>query len=234
MNLKKLASVASIVLAFASSHASAENAGRWEQWLNSYYQHPQPEKVVQAAYGLDREGYFQQPGATATAIGFFSTVFAAHPEKVDGWFANFRNLPVSEQRIMASALWYSGNAKGEQKLVTLARSASPETRQEIEQLVAKPAMDVVSTPVQSDSSMNLQWGAFLASGEEQNVTNILAAIGRGQIGDSARVSLAFNASQHDRVMQICRAQLDKQPNEVRSVLRAVINDAETKKQQPTS
>jgi hypothetical protein len=81
--------------------------------------------------------------------------------------------------------------------------------------------------------MNLQWGAFLASGEERNVTNILAAIGRGQIGDSARVSLAFNAAQHDRVLQICRAQLDKQPNEVRSVLRAVINDAETKKQ-PTS
>jgi hypothetical protein len=233
MNLKKLATVASIVLAFAGSQASAETAGRWEQWLNTYYQHPQPEKVVQAAYGLNREGYFDQAGSVPTAIGFFSTVFAANPDKVDGWFANFRELPVSEQRVMASALWYSGNPKGEQKLVALARSAAPESRQEIEQLVSKPITEVASTPVLSDSSMNLQWGAFLASGEERNVTNILAAIGRGQIGDSARVSLAFNAAQHDRVLQICRAQLDKQPNEVRSVLRAVINDAETKKQ-PTS
>ena len=135
--------------------------------------------------------------------------------------------------MMASALWYSGNAKGEQKLLALARSAAPDSRHEIEQLVAKPITDVANNPVLSDSSMNLQWGAFLASGEERNVINILAAIGRGQIGDSARVSLAFNAAQHDRVLQICRAQLDKQPNEVRSILRAVINDTETKKQ-PTS
>src|ERR1700754_1565229 len=129
MNLKKLASVASLVLAVAGSQASADTSGRWEQWLNSYYQHPQPEKVLQAAYGLDREGYFEQSGSTATAIGFFSAVFAANPDKVDYWFANFRDLPVSEQRVMASALWYSGNPKGEQRLLTLAKSADAESRQ---------------------------------------------------------------------------------------------------------
>src|SRR3954465_5660981 len=70
MNLKKLA-FAGLMLAFAGFQtASAENAGRWEQWLNSYYQHPQPSKVVQAAFGLSQEDYYSQPGATATAIGF--------------------------------------------------------------------------------------------------------------------------------------------------------------------
>src|SRR3954469_17120504 len=144
MNLKKLASVVSVMLALAGSQASAETAGRWEQWLNSYYQHPQPEKVVQAAYGLTHEGYFDQAGSVATAIGFFSTVFAANPDKVDSWFANFRELPISEQRMMASALWYSGNPKGESKLLALARSAAPDSRQEIEQLVAKPTTEIAS------------------------------------------------------------------------------------------
>jgi len=232
MNLKKFACLAGVLLAFAGSQASAE-MGRWEQWLNSYYQHPQPEKVVNAAYGLDREGYFDQAGAIPTAIGFFATVFAANPDKVDTWFAEFRQLPSYEQRVMASALWYSGNPKGEQKLLALAHTSTTESRREIEQLVNTPNTDIANTPVRSDSSMNLQWGAFLASGEEKNVTNILAAIGRGQLGESARVSLAFNAAQHERVLDICRAQLDKQPNEVRSILRAVINDAEVKKQ-PTS
>lgn len=233
MNLKKVASLASLTLAFAGAQAFAETAGRWEQWLNAYYQKPQPEKVVQAAYGLSREGYFNQPGATSTAIGFFSAVFAQHPEKVDSWFANFRELPVAEQRLLASALWYSGNAKGYNQLNRLAAKASPETRDSIRRLLNSETPQLASTPVLSDSSMNLHWGAFLGSGAEQHVTAILAAVGRGQVGESARVALAFNAAQHDRVLEICRAQLDKQPNEVRSVLRAVINDAETKKTQPS-
>jgi hypothetical protein len=233
MNLKKFATVAGLVLAFAGAQASAETAGRWEQWLNSYYQNPQPEKVVQAAYGLSREGYFSQQGATSTAIGFFSAVFAKNPDKVDSWFAKFRELPVADQRLLASALWYSGNARGYGELNKLAAKASPETRDSIRRLLNSGAPQLESAPVLSDSSMNLRWGAFLGSGAETHVTAILAAVGQGQVGESARVALAFNAAQHDRVLEICRAQLDKQPNEVRSVLRAVINDAETKKTQPS-
>jgi hypothetical protein len=235
MNLRKFACAASIVLAVASFQtASAETAGRWEQWLNTYYQHPQSEKIVQAAYGLSQEDYFSQPGGTATAIGFFATVFAQNPGKVDAWFNEFRHFPLSDQRVLASALWYSGNPKGEALLRQLSRDVDAENRGNIERLLSTPAVAVVDSPVRSDQSVNLQWGAFLATGEARPVSNILAAIGRGQVGETARLSLAFNAAQHDRVLEICRAELDKQPNEVRSVLRAVINDAESKKQQPTS
>lgn len=233
MNLRKFSALAGLALAVASLTASAEPAGRWEQWLDHYYQHPQPEKIVEAAFGLSHEDYYSQPGSIPTAIGFFSTVFAQNPEKVDAWFAEFRHFSAGDQRLLASALWYAGNPKGAEILRRLASTASEDSQAAIDRVLNERQIAVTDSPVRSDSSVALQWGAFLASGNEKPVTNILAAIGRGEVGDSARMSLAFNAAQHDRVLEICRTQLDKQPNEVRSVLRAVINDAESHKQQPT-
>lgn len=233
MFLKKLASVATFAVALLGTASIASASA--EQWLNSYYQNPQPRDVVKSTFALSEEGYFAQDSNIATAIGFYSQVFAENPAQIDRWFAQFRDLPSSEQRLLASALWYSGNAKGEAMLRRLARDAAPETRKGIERMLATAQASVAATPVLSTSSMNLQWGAFLSSGDEKHVTNILAAVGRGDIGQTARTSLAFNAAQHERVLDICRAQLTKQPNEVRSVLRAVINDAETsKKQLPTT
>lgn len=200
--------------------------------MNSFYQSSDSAGLVRHVYTLSRDGYFERDGAVAMSIGFFSQVFAANPAKVGSWFAQFRELPREHQRLMAAALWYAGNPKGQRLLSRL--SSDSEYADEIAQLVARGATSVAETPVLSETSMNLQWGAFLATGGDQHVTNILAAIGRGEVGDAARVSLAFNAAQHDRVLQVVRAQLDKQPNEVRSVLRAVINDAEKPAAAPSS
>ena len=223
MNLKSFVCLAGLALATATTSFAASTT-RWDRWMNDYYKNPQPDQVVRAAFGLTREGYLDQPGATATVVGFFSQVFAANPTRVDTWFRRFEELPVEGQKAMAAALWYSGHPKGDALLRQLA--VSSERRADIERLIGTQDVAVTSTPVLSESSMNLHWGAFLANGSDDHVKAILAAIGRGEVGDAARVSLAFNAAQHDRVLDICRAELDRQPNEVRSVLRAVINDAE--------
>jgi hypothetical protein len=225
MNLKKIVSIASLALVIAGG-LSAASPGRWEQWLNSYYQNPQPDQVVQAVYGLSDAGYFERQGAVATSIGFFSQVFAANPDRVDGWFARFSSLPQSEQRLLAGALWYAGNPKGERLLRDLAADSA--YRNYIARMIATNTGNVGATPVLSESSLNLRWGAFLASGSEQHVTSILTGMGRGSVGEAARVSLAFNAAQHPKVLEVCRAELDRQPNQVRSLLRAVINEAEQK------
>ncbi len=233
MTLKKIACLASVMLALAGSLSAApasRQSGRWQQWMNNYYLNPQPELVVQAAHALSSTGYFEQPGAVATSIGFFSQVFAAHPERVDSWLARTGDLPQNHRRLIAVAAWYSGHASGEKLVRQLGVSSA--YRAEIERTVSRVQGNVATTPVLSESSMNLQWGAFLATGADEHVVSILTGMGRGNLAESARVVLAFNAAQHDRVLEICRQQLDRQPNEVRSILRTVINDAERK--EPTT
>ena len=48
--------------------------------------------------------------------------------------------------------------------------------------------------------MNLQWGAFLASGEERHIVRVLDALGTGErsLDSAARLALAQNAANHPR------------------------------------
>ena len=201
------------------------------QWVANYYQNPRPDDLITAVYSLSRSGYFESVGQPATAIGFFTTVFAQNPQHVSYWLAQTSGLPEQHHRILAAAAWKSGSATGARLLRELADSTDANVRAEIHQLLLNGSEPVGNTPVLSASSMNLQWGAFLASGDERHIVNVLTALGSGQseLATSARFALAQNAVAHPRVLEICRAQLDKQPESVRSELKAAINAAATAK-----
>jgi hypothetical protein len=221
---------AALVLALAGPAAAAPTRD-WPQWLAHYYQAPQADQVVPAVFALSRNGYFEQAGQPATAIGFLSAVFAQNPDKVDDWMAAFRDLPVAHQRLVASALWYSGLPDSDRPLRALARSSRGELRNEINQLIAQGAAPVRGAPVLSEASLNLQWGAFLATGEPQHIVNVLAALGSGEPGLSttARLALAEKAATHARVYEICSAQLAQQPANVRDQLRAALAEAKVQR-----
>jgi hypothetical protein len=223
----------SVLLAFATG-AQAAGTSTAEAWLNNYYQQPAPDRFTSAVYELSRSGYFEQPGHVPLAIGFLASVFAQNPERADEWMGVSRVLPVAHQRILASALWYSGNAKGSAYLRALAESSSTGVRKDVKEVVASTP-DLRAAEVRSVSSLNLQWGVFLATGEKTPIRNILAALGtndNAQLTQDVRWSLAQNAAQHQRVLAICRDELSRQPNAIRETLRAVINDTESK--QPPS
>ncbi len=219
-------------VSFVSAHAGSSA----QSWLENYYQQPAPERFTSAVFELSRSGYFEEPGRVPLAIGFLASVFAQHPDRADEWMSVSRVLPVSHQRILASALWYSGSEKGATHLRALARNASAPVRAEVESLLASHRPDLRDAEVLSAQSLNLQWGVFLATGEQQPVRNILAALGTStndQLAQDVRWSLAQNAAQHQRVLAICREELSRQPNAVRETLRAVIHDTETRRQPST-
>ena len=204
--------------------ARAATAGDWSQWLAHYYETPEADQVVPAVFALSRSGYFEQAGQRATAIGFLSAVFAQNPDKVADWMAAFRDLPVAHQRLVAAALWYSHLPGSDRQLQSLARGSSPEVRNSIEQLIAQGAAPVRETPVLSEASLNLHWGAFLASGEPQHIVSVLTALGSSEPGlsSAARFALAEKAAAHAKVYEICQAQLATQPANVREQLSAAL------------
>lgn len=208
--------------------AFAAPSRNWSEWMSHYYQAPQPEKVVPAVFALSKSGHFDTAENRTEAIGFFAGVFSKNPDRVNSWMAAFRDLPVADQRLMAAALWYSGLPSGGDRLRALARKSSPDMRTEIELLAAQKSVSLRGTPVLSESSLNLQWGAFLATGESQHVVNVLAALGSREPGLSsrARFALAQNAAAHRRVYEICQSQMDRQPEAVRDQLHAVLTEAQ--------
>jgi hypothetical protein len=217
--------IASLALA-SSFTASAEVSAQAS--FETYYLNPRPATVPAMMRALSRERYFEQPGHIAVGIGFFATVFAQNPDRVDEWVSEIRRLPGRDQRMLAAALWQANYPAGRQ----LMRELSEETpfSNKIKSLTAVQSRTVSETSVLSTSSMNLQWGAFLASGDERYMINIFNAIGLDQPGldNAARAALARHVADHPRVMEICIAQLDRQPAEVQSVLRAAVSGVTAK------
>jgi hypothetical protein len=210
--------------ALALPFAAHANATSSRNWLEYYYQHPEPTGLVNAVEDLSKSGYFDESGHAVMATGFFAQVFAQNPDKVEGWMSKLKFLPESHTRILALALWKAGNPLGAKILQSMSQSSS---NAGIAQMASKPGTAVANTPVLSASSMNLQWGAFLATGDMKYIVNILAAIGTGQPGldEAARFALAKNAATHPLVMDICRSQLSSQPEQVQKILSAAIDDA---------
>jgi hypothetical protein len=200
--------ITGLALALVLSASSfAQAAQNWAGWMENYYLNPDTEKVVPAVYALSRSGHFEQAGQPAAAIGFLGAVFAQNPDKVAGWVNSFRDLPTAHQRIVAAALWYSGLPEGAEHLRALARSSRPEIRAEVESLTQWAQPSLRETPVLSESSLNLQWGAFLGSGDSRHVVNVLAALGSSEraLNATVRTALAEKALAHPRVYEIRRA-----------------------------
>lgn len=221
MKTLKLHFLAGLALA-GSLSASAEISA--QAWLETYYLDPQPAELPRAIRRLSAAGYFDRPEHVSVAIGFIATIFARHPDQVAGWLEQFDGLPESHCRLVVGALWQSGHPSGPDLLRAFGRRTT--MRKEIDRLADQPSRPVADTPVRSPSSMRLQWGAFLATGEERHVVRILDAFGQNVPGltPAVRISLAENAAAHPRVLEICRAQLDRQPEAVRAELRAALSD----------
>lgn len=231
---KSLILGSSLIALFAlTAGLQAAPATSAEQWLNNYYKNPAPEQFSAAVLELSDSGFFERQGNVPLSIGFLASVFAQNPDRVNEWMDLTRSLPEAHKRILVAALWYSGNPKGVDYLRSYARDSSPALRSQILARVQQP--DLANAEVLSASSLNLQWGVFLATGEKAPVQHILAALAttdNAQLSQSVRWSLAQNAAQHQRVLAICRDELSRQPNAVRETLRAVINESEVR--QPSS
>ena len=215
--------------AFSTLRATDASERSW-QWVSHYYENPRPADLMPNVYELSRSGYFETVGQPAVSIGFFSAIFAENPQNVNYWLNESRNLPDSHRRILVAAAWKAGHPTGARMLREMSAGDDAALRAEIRGLLAAGTAPIENTPVLSTASMNLQWGAFLATGNEQNIVNVLAALGSNQAGlaSSARFTLAQNAAAHPRVLEICREQLSRQPAGVRAELRAAINEASSK------
>jgi hypothetical protein len=216
--------VLALVALGTSGATRAESSA--ELWLETYYINPRSEELTANIRALSREGFFEKEGNIALGIGFLATIFAENPRRAEGWLRELSNLPAAHQRLVAAALWQAGHPLGSELLGNVSKKSL--VQDEVLRLASIPAQLVVDTPVRSRSSLNLQWGAFLASGDERHIVRVLDAIGTGEraLDNIAQMNLARHAANHPRVLEICRAQLSRQPQEVQSVLRAALRDVE--------
>ena len=198
----------------------------WD-WIEHYYENPQPEKFITSIYELSRNGYFELPGHTVLAMGFIASVFRDNPNQLDEWLLYCRSLPDSHKRLIVSALWCSGHPKGEEYLRFYAQSVvGPRMASRLlRTLDSSPPL--YSQTIDSSRVVYFRWGAFLATGNVEALDEIFLALNTIEgLTASDRWWVARKASLHQDVVAHCRAELDRAPSALRESMETVIISAD--------
>jgi hypothetical protein len=208
------------------------------EWLNYYYVHPRPDLVVSAMQFMSTQGKLQEANAKTPYCVFLANVFAANAAKVETWFGELRSGPEDQKSALALVLWMT-DTKGSQSLLkSLSKEGSPTFQEYVTELAADDHRpDFLHDEINSPGFLDALWVSFLVSGDERYVKRVISALplindsdtGRMLIGGAAKWSLASNAFQHPKVMQICEAQLKELPDQQRAALAEVIQSAREQK-----
>jgi hypothetical protein len=238
MKIARLVLAAGVSLAAFAGLSAAEftsdsNSDFGQQWMAHYYQNPQPDKLITAVMDLGQSGYFATAANRETAMGFIATVMQRNPDYVPQWLAASRRvLSNGGQRIIAAAAWYAGYPAGAREIHRLGEADDSSLRDQVEPLIAgQTPGPMVARSITSEPSLNLEWGAFLASGDRQYITNVFVALGSNEPGlaSTARFRLAEKAAADPQVMQICQSELARQPAAVRASFEAALNEQPERK-----
>ena len=219
----------------ASAQEGKEPEAKSDDWLVYYYLNPRPEQTTKFIRQLSRDGVFDDENARPPLVAFFSRVFAANPDRLRAWFAELDSLPADDKRVVWMALWYAGTPEATAQLRLATEKASLSEKRELAKLIESraPALDEIE--IKEPGTLDMLWGAFMATGDGRYVVRLMSVLPwaeqkadlmKAMLGGVARWSLESNAVQHDRVLQICKEQLGKQPEDVRRVLSGVIREAE--------
>jgi hypothetical protein len=221
------------------AQSSAEKQGfNLDQWFTHYYQHPQPNLTVEAILAMSTQGHFDKETAQSPLAAFFSQLFAQNPQSIQTWFSKLDKLPDHHKKVLWVALWHSATPQATEQLKLDAGKASGQAKANLQKLIATTPPSIATLEITSPSVLDMFWASFMATGDERYVLRIISALSwvnerenlpRLMIGGAARWSLTSNCIQHQKVLEICKAQVSKQDSETVSILKELIKQAETKK-----
>lgn len=219
--------------ALAALPALRAETGAGKSWMDHYSETPRQTDFVTGVLELNHDGYFASANQRFVAIGFLTQVFKQNPGEVNHWLQSAMPM-LSDQgrRTLLASAWLARNPASYRYLHDLHSYSSGDQREVTEQMMSEETVPAVADiPVTSVHAMDLQWGAFLASGDERYIVNVFAAFGSNRPGlaTQARYTLVQNAAANPRVLQICRDVLDRQPASVRAEFQAALNEATVSK-----
>lgn len=190
---------------------------------------------------LSKQGALKDSNTAAPFFGFLAGVLSKNPKMVPATLPRLAALPPNEQPVVILGLWYSGHPDTKGLLAGLAKDM-PEQRSMIEDLSRSTPAKLIELPLEGDPGvMAALWGNFMATGDEAPVLRIIEALPFTMIaqGDRQRLamgrvaewSLASNAAQHPRVMEIVRRQARARTGPMANILNRVIARAQAAIQQ---
>lgn len=189
---------------------------REDDFLSHYYLSPSPDKVAAFFAEIDNPETPLKQSAIVPVAMFLHEVFKANPEVAEQLVQQNEKHSKEGRYTVAFAVY---QAKLPQKAAYIDRLLYDEDMEETRQAMKdREATPLETLPVNSPAALDALWGAFSASGKAEYVRRIISALGQtigadgkqkpDMVQGAARWSLGSQASQHKRVFEICKQEVD--------------------------
>ncbi len=208
------------------------------QWTTYFYLDPKPDLTISAIRLSSKNGDYDRPEIQPAEQAFLATLFRQYPEKLQTWISSLKGLPRAHKEIIYKALWICNSEEGRKLLTSLPERSSSKAESEfLRRLTQKSPPDLLTMTITDPSHLDMLWAAFMASGDERYVKRIIRVLPWSEdernrtklmIGEMAAWSLASNVFQHEKVLEICQAEIQKSSPKVKRHLLRAIKTAEEK------
>jgi len=207
-----------LLLVLSASAFAADQKAGMDDWLTFYYQHPQPERFVAEVHALSKSAVFSKESARPPMLAFLGRVMAQNPDKITGWMTALGDLPAKDLEVLYAAVWFSETEEGNRYLESNG----------IKGFAGKTPPEILKMEIDSPAVIDMLWGWFYATGQEEAVRRVVSALNLSQYEGafdkfktspkteqnkreafndmafrSAGWSLTTNCELHPKVLEIC-------------------------------
>lgn len=227
---------------------------RLMDWVTNYRNHKNPSRVPAAVHAMQDYGLFADEEKAWFCTGFIAGVLGSNPKDGPGLIPRMFPMPDKEQAVIIRAIVYSGRPDWRELLEKNA-SRMPLRRPLIDDFLAGKRPTLVELPLDRGGSPGIYalWGYYVATGQHEPVVRIMqalrwsknkedsgfsfrkvfsgwghdpSAVDKITTGGTAKWTLASYAERDRQLLNLYRAEYERQPKEIAKPLKDVIEAAE--------
>ena len=233
---------------------SFSSVERLMDWVSNYRKHKNPSRVPAAVHAMREFGLFGDEEKAWFCTGFIAGVLGSNPKDGPGLIPRMFPMPDKEQAVIIRAIAYSGRPDWRELLEKNA-DRMPLRRPLIDDFLNGSRPTLMELPLDHGGSPGIYalWGYYVATGQHAPVVRIMEALrwsknksdsgfsfrkifsGWGSdpsaldkitTGGTAKWTLASYAERDRELINLYRAEYQRQPEEVSKPLKDVIEAAE--------
>ena len=214
------------------------NDTEFREWFAFYYQHPQPDRITAALKFMGGHHYLDEKSnkyrdMPIIASVFLGRIFAANEDSLSTWASSWQSLNEVEWYVVLVALHMAEHENAQKILAANLTKVDHEHQSRLTKMMRTDSLslDPLVADIVTSRQINLLWSAFSATGDIRYVRKVITQIhhfgdeedNERQIGETALMSLANNAIQHESVGKLCiEEQRQNKDTKTRLLLEAMI------------
>ena len=194
------------------------NDNEFRNWFAFYYQHPQPDRITAALKFMGSHNYLDEISnkyrdMPIIASVFLGRIFAANEDNLSIWATSWQSLNEVEWYVVLVALRMAEHENAREILAANLTKVDDDHRSRLTKMMKTDSfsLDLLTSDIVTGRQINLLWSAFSATGDIRYVKKVITQIHHfgddedieRQIGETALMSLANNAIQHESVGKLC-------------------------------